>query len=339
MNTVTATQDQSLAMFETLSSILKTPLTQNYGEFFLNVNNPLAKGTVRGSKVLENKIYIEFDLICHQDITLELVDHTWNPIHFMYCHQNTIVTTFKKNKTSNTIGEYQTSIVANKSQNALLHFEPNVPVKLTIISVCLPADKDNTTSIAGNIHELFKDRFVDDQYIYSGSLNLKIFEQSTKLNQMKEEGVVRKLMIEGIVQVILAMEIQHHQNDLDDAANMNHMLTREELKTIHQLAQEIRENIDTQYTLRLLTEKTGISAVKLQEGFKHLFGRTVTDFIKNVRLEISEEMIKSTDLTISEIIYSIGFTSRSYFSKIFKERYNCSPSTYRDDKKVRALSA
>ena len=63
-----------------------------------------------------------------------------------------------------------------------------------------------------------------------------------------------------------------------------------------------------------------------------MHGRTVTDPVRNVRIEKSAKMIKNTDLNISEIVYSIGFASRSYFSKIFKEKYNCTPKNYRDNR-------
>ena len=36
-----------------------------------------------------------------------------------------------------------------------------------------------------------------------------------------------------------------------------------------------------------------------------------------------------TDLNISEVVYSIGFTSRSYFCKIFRQKYGCSPREYK----------
>ena len=39
--------------------------------------------------------------------------------------------------------------------------------------------------------------------------------------------------------------------------------------------------------------------------------------------------MNDSDLNISEIVYTIGFSSRSYFSKIFKEKYNISPNEYK----------
>lgn len=58
----------------------------------------------------------------------------------------------------------------------------------------------------------------------------------------------------------------------------------------------------------------------MQEGFKLLHGLTTCDYVKSVRLKKSEELISTTDLTVYEIVYSLGLSSRSYFSKIFKEK-------------------
>ncbi|MDX1318460.1 MAG: AraC family transcriptional regulator, partial [Xanthomarina gelatinilytica] len=50
-------------------------------------------------------------------------------------------------------------------------------------------------------------------------------------------------------------------------------------------------------------------------------------------------LIKNTDMNISEVVYTIGLTSRSYFSKIFKEKYNCSPKDYKFAQRSMAISA
>ncbi|MXZ09328.1 MAG: helix-turn-helix domain-containing protein [Gemmatimonadetes bacterium] len=43
----------------------------------------------------------------------------------------------------------------------------------------------------------------------------------------------------------------------------------------------------------------------------------------------AEEALKNTSYTLSEIAYLCGFASLSTFSKVFKEKYEVSPSTYR----------
>ena len=116
-------------------------------------------------------------------------------------------------------------------------------------------------------------------------------------------------------------------------------LTKKELQTIQSLGEAIKKEVDAPYTIDMLTAETGIPAAKLQIGFKHIYERTVTDYIKNVRLDVAEELIRTSELTISEVVYTIGFSSRSYFSKIFKERFGCSPKDFQDQCKQLVISA
>ena len=83
------------------------------------------------------------------------------------------------------------------------------------------------------------------------------------------------------------------------------------------------------YSLNYLSSITGLSKKKLQLGFKHLFGATVCEFIKNERLKKAELLLRTTELNISEVSYSVGITSRSYFCKIFKGKYACVPKDYK----------
>ena len=139
--------------------------------------------------------------------------------------------------------------------------------------------------------------------------------------------------------VILAMEIQQHKEDKKNAKNNFGSLTKDEMDDIKELSSFIKNYPEIQYSLKYLSKKSGLSPAKLQEGFKLLFDRTVTDYIRNVRVETAEHLIKTTDLNISEIVYSVGLTSRSYFSKIFKEKYNCSPKHYQDHQNSLAVTA
>ena len=60
---------------------------------------------------------------------------------------------------------------------------------------------------------------------------------------------------------------------------------------------------------------------------KHL-GMSFRMCLRNVRLAKAEEALKNTSYTLSEIAYLCGFASLSTFSKVFKETYGVSPTTY-----------
>ena len=63
--------------------------------------------------------------------------------------------------------------------------------------------------------------------------------------------------------------------------------------------------------------------------FKKNFGCCFQNYLNVYRLEKSTIILKTTDLSVSEISQQIGFNSISYYSKLFKEIYCCSPSEYR----------
>lgn len=61
---------------------------------------------------------------------------------------------------------------------------------------------------------------------------------------------------------------------------------------------------------------------------------TVMKYILKMRIVLAKMDLKKTNLSVSEISGKYGFSSVSYFSRMFKEEENCSPLQYR--KKNRA---
>ena len=72
----------------------------------------------------------------------------------------------------------------------------------------------------------------------------------------------------------------------------------------------------------------GMSRMQLHRKLKALTGLTTTEFVRSQRLKLASTLLKKSDANISEIVYMVGFNDHSYFTKCFKEAYNCSPSDY-----------
>ena len=73
----------------------------------------------------------------------------------------------------------------------------------------------------------------------------------------------------------------------------------------------------------------GLSLSTFKRKFKEVFGTSPTRYIKTKRLEKAENLLKTTDLRISDIAYDSGFNDIAYFSKAFSAAYQHSPSEYR----------
>ncbi len=72
-----------------------------------------------------------------------------------------------------------------------------------------------------------------------------------------------------------------------------------------------------------------MSSVQLRRKLKAITDQTVTEFVRNYRLEIASEMLKKKMGTVSEIAYKVGFDSMPYFSKVFLEKYGKTASEWK----------
>lgn len=78
-----------------------------------------------------------------------------------------------------------------------------------------------------------------------------------------------------------------------------------------------------------LCKAANLSHMQVYRKLKALTDRTPSQFIRSIRLQKAMELLKSTDLTISEIAYDVGFTDPNYFSRTFLEEYGARPSSIR----------
>lgn len=64
--------------------------------------------------------------------------------------------------------------------------------------------------------------------------------------------------------------------------------------------------------------------------FKKQTGKTIKEYLNGKRLKKSEELLKKTTLTITEIAASAGFNNVTYFNRLFKKQFLMSPTEYRN---------
>ena len=92
----------------------------------------------------------------------------------------------------------------------------------------------------------------------------------------------------------------------------------------------IKQNLDnSEFTVETLAKELSISRVQLYRKVKSIIGLSVSDYITNYKLEKAKALLNTSSMTVSEIAYRCGFSSPSYFSTSFKNKYDISPVTYR----------
>ncbi len=74
----------------------------------------------------------------------------------------------------------------------------------------------------------------------------------------------------------------------------------------------------------------GLGQSQFTRKIKALTNYTPVELIRSLRLQKAKTMLLSTEKTVSEIAFAVGFTSLAYFSKCYKEEFGCSPTDTRD---------
>lgn len=95
----------------------------------------------------------------------------------------------------------------------------------------------------------------------------------------------------------------------------------------------IRETLESNLSIQQIAEEYGIGYSNFRKLFKEYTGVSPSLYQQELRIQRAKEMLSTTDLSVKEIAYKLGFDSSDYFSAKFKAKVGASPLEYRRDAK------
>ncbi|MCI2121896.1 MAG: response regulator [Bacteroidales bacterium] len=110
------------------------------------------------------------------------------------------------------------------------------------------------------------------------------------------------------------------------------IVKKEDKNLITSITEVIYNNIDSEkLSIDLIANETAISKMQLYRKVKELLNMTPTEYIRQIRLEQAEKLLKTTNKTVQEIMYECGFNSKTYFYREFSRKYHLTPKEYRSN--------
>lgn len=85
---------------------------------------------------------------------------------------------------------------------------------------------------------------------------------------------------------------------------------------------------EPEFNADTIGEEVGMSKASLYRKVKTITGLTPHGLIKQYRLKKAADLLKNSNMSVSEVIYETGFNSRSYFYKSFNEMFHCHPKDF-----------
>jgi len=90
------------------------------------------------------------------------------------------------------------------------------------------------------------------------------------------------------------------------------------------------EYVNPELDVETMVNKVGLSRNKINEILKAELGFTFSTYLNKLRLTEAARLLgEKEDTSVAEIAYAVGYRNVSYFNKLFKEEYGCTPKTFR----------
>jgi AraC family transcriptional activator of mtrCDE len=83
------------------------------------------------------------------------------------------------------------------------------------------------------------------------------------------------------------------------------------------------------HTVQSLSQAAGRSRSVFMARFRHLFGRSPIDMLREVRMRRAARLLETENLSIEQIARAVGYANRNSFLRAFRKVYDCDPSAYR----------
>lgn len=101
------------------------------------------------------------------------------------------------------------------------------------------------------------------------------------------------------------------------------------------VVRRVRDRIDREYAAPLNVETLArgahLSAGFLSREFRRVYGESPYSYLMTRRIERAMTLLRRGDLSVTDICFTVGFSSLGTFSTRFSELVGVSPSAYRDD--------
>ena len=106
-------------------------------------------------------------------------------------------------------------------------------------------------------------------------------------------------------------------------------ISEEQFKKIEQVVHYIDTNFKSPITLEEISSLVKYNKYTICHTFKAVTGSTIFEYINFSRVHYAVEKLKETENSILEIATECGFSSATYFNRVFKSFFGCSPSVYK----------
>ncbi len=301
-------------------------------EYQINIPENFGTGFIRGINFDNGFGLLEYSCSFKESLTIHFSVNQTHPLKFIYCSEGGVKHKFEEKDSLHLIDQFQNVIVASTTKNGhVLVFPRNKKIHLNSLEISRKEFKKkidcDLNHVDVNLRKLFRDLNARNLFYYHGNYSMGMSNCIDNIKANTLDGFTRRLFLEGKSNEILSIQIQDYQDD-QKTEPKRQILRKSELVNIQKAACLLEQNLSSPLTIDKLAKEIGTNSSKLQEGFRFTFGLTVNNYLNKLRLEYARDQLMIGDLNIGEIADNIGIANKSYFSRLFKAKYQVNPKEF-----------
>jgi len=316
-------------LFIQLSKAFNCKYSVAQTEYYLHIPTEHGSGIITAVNYPNGVGFVCINATFKEELNLIYGAHQHHPLRFVYCLENKLQHRFGNEDITHIIEKHNSAIIANKypygdiytigkNENTSITF---LEIDRQLFTAQLP---EETHSMKPIFYEIFFDVFATKVIFHKSLFSLRLALILKQIDEFDHDDFVRINFIGAKVLEMLSFMLLQYEDDLRDEGT-GRILRKSEITAIHNIATFINEDLMNLPSVDDLAKEARLTPAKLQEGFKLLYGNTVNQYIVDRRLEKAFWLLSQTDSQISDVVLEIGLSSRSHFSKIFKDKYDVSP--------------
>lgn len=89
--------------------------------------------------------------------------------------------------------------------------------------------------------------------------------------------------------------------------------------------------------MKQIARQFGVSETSLKNYFRGVYEKNVSDYLRDLRMNMAEKLLIETKLPISEIASQVGYTKQGKFAEVFRKQFQMNPLEYRRNAKLRQI--
>lgn len=303
------------------------------GEYSLHIPEHIGEGEIRGINFDNGLALIIYRATFKEDIRLEFTLDEVHPVKFLYTLSGSLSHEFANEGIPHSIEEFRCAIVASERKNGhVIEFKKNVLHEIVSIEinreVFSAKEECELEKWNSKLQKVIIDVKGSKQFYHIDNCGIYYKNILDHVNAHKNLLLAHKLNLQAITIDIFVNQILQFDDDRKSSQQRT-ILRIQELKSVEEAGNYIRENITADLSVKNISRQTGLNPNKLQNGFKYLFSTTVNEFVNNVRLEEAKILLQNKEYNVNAVVSAVGLESSSYFSKIFRKKFGVTPKNYK----------